>query len=486
MNNSGPAAEADRAAAHEQGAARTTLPPTLGQRLLRHVLLPLAITWIAGTVVSVAVAQVFAQRAFDHSLLDDAYLLASNVHVEDGSIQLNLTPTEIRNVLFDQAETVYFSVRRRDGALVAGHSDLRVPAPAGDDRHAFEHISFDGKLLRAVTLHREQPEPFDVAVAQTTTGRDALLRQLLLDSLLPQMALLVALAWWLNRSIRRDVQPLATLRQAVADRGADDLAPVPVQASTRDVQALAAAINALLQRLEHSVRAQREFAGNVAHELRTPLAGIRALAAYGLKQEEPQVWREQLAAVATSEARASALVDRLLALALAHEAESRLTLQAVPLDRIVRDGVLRFLRRADAAGVDLGARGIDAPVWVAGETMLLEGVLDNLLDNALRYGRPADGATPTVTVALERQGENVLLSVQDNGPGAPGALQAALVARGRQGEAGELLGQGAGLGLALVAQYARLLRGHMTLRTGEDGRGWLCEIALRALPPPAG
>jgi two-component system sensor histidine kinase TctE len=482
MKAPGPAAAEHRSAGP---GLRIALPPTLGQRLLRDVLLPLAITWVAGTVVSVAVAQVFAQRAFDHSLLDDAYLLAANVHQDEGRVQLNLTPGEIRNVLYDQAETVYFSVRRSDGALVAGHPDLLLAAPVGDDSHAFEHISFDGKLLRAVTLHRDRPQPFDVAVAQTTTARDALLRQLLLDSLLPQLALLVALAWWLNRSIRNDVQPLATLRQAVADRGADDLAPVPTQASTRDVQALAGAINALLQRLEHSVRAQREFAGNVAHELRTPLAGIRALATYGLGQNEPQVWREQLAAVATSEARASALVDRLLALALAQEAESRLTLQPVPLDRIVRDGVLRFLRRADAAGVDLGARGIESPVWVAGETMLLEGVLDNLLDNALRYGRPTGDATPTVTVAVERKGDQVLLSVQDNGPGVPGAQQAALVARGTQGEAGQLLGQGAGLGLALVAQYARLLRGHMVLHSGEGGRGWICEIALPALPPPS-
>ncbi len=485
MNPPGRVAEEHRSARDEGRVVRAALPPTLGQRLLRDVLVPLAITWIAGTVVSVAVAQVFAQRAFDHSLLDDAYLLASNVREEGGSVQLNLSPGEIRNVLFDQAETVYFSVRRQDGSLVAGQPELRILAPPGDDSHVFDHVAFDGRLLRAVTLHREQPQPFDVAVAQTTTARDALLRQLLLNSLLPQMGLLVALAWWLHRSIRNDVQPLATLRQAVADRGADDLAPVPVQASTRDVQALAGAINALLQRLEHSVRAQREFAGNVAHELRTPLAGIRALAAYGLAQNEPAVWREQLAAVAASEARASALVDRLLALALAHEAESRLTLQPVALHRIVRDAVLRFLRRADAAGVDLGARGIESPVWVAGDSMLLEGLLDNLIDNALRYGRPADGATPTVTVALESRGEQIVLSVQDNGPGIPGAQQAALVARGTQGEAGQLLGQGAGLGLALVAQNARLLRAGMTLHSGEGGRGWICEISLRALPPPA-
>lgn len=456
------------------------LPPTLGRRLLRTVLLPLAVTWIAGTVVSFAVAQLFSQRAFDRSLLDDAYLLATHVRQDGGRLQLDLTAHEVNTVLFDQAETMYFSVRGPDGSLLAGEPDL--PAESGPGAFQFEDIAFAGKILRAVTLHNASPTRFDVTVAQTTTSRDAALRQLMLFSLLPQLALLALLAAWLRRSIRRDVQPLATLRHALEDRGSGDLAPVPAEASTRDVQSLAAAINALLQRLDRSSRAQKEFAGNVAHELRTPLAGIRALAEYGLSHQEPALWREQLAAIAASEARATVLVDRLLAIALAAEAESRLLLQPTALDAAVRDCVLRFLRRADEAGVDLGARGIDAPVWVAAESTLLEGILNNLIDNALRYG--AGGDAPAVTVAVEQTATEVLLSVQDNGAGAPREQQLALAARGTQGEAGQLLGQGAGLGLALVAQYARLMNGRMALRSGAGGQGWVCEIAFPALRPP--
>lgn len=461
------------------------LPPTLGQRLLRHVLVPLAITWVLGTIVSLAVAQLFAQRAFDRSLLDDAYLLATHVHREHGRLQLDLTPKEVNTILFDTEEDVFFAVRDAAGNVVAGDPALVLGAPAADGAYLFEDVAFQGRLLRAVALHRAQPAPFDVLVAQTTTARDATLRQLMLLSLLPQLALLVVLAWWLRRSIREDVRPLATLQQAVADRGANDLTPVPGQASTRDVQALTHAVNALLQRLDRSVRAQREFAGNVAHELRTPMAGIRALAAYGLAQKEPAAWREQLQAISASEQRASVLIDRLLALALAHEAESMLSLQPVALDRIVRESVLRYIRRADAAGVDLGARGIDTPAWIAGDAMLLEGILNNLLDNALRYGAQGGHAQPTVTVAIERKGVEVILSVQDNGPGAPGEAQAALVARGAQGEAGQLLGQGAGIGLALVAQYARLMNARLALRSGADGQGWLCEIAFPASLPGA-
>jgi two-component system sensor histidine kinase TctE len=460
-------------------------PPTLLQRLLRTVLLPLALTWVAGSVVSFAVAQYFAQGAFDRSLLDDAYLLAAHVHDVEGRLQLDLTPGELNTILFDQAETVYFSIRAPDGSLIAGRPDLHVAVRPGPEAFTFEDISFAGGLMRAVGLRNDMPLVFDVAVAETITSRNKALRELMFYSLLPQVALLVLLAWWLRRSISADVQPLATLRRALEERGSQDLAPVPGEASTRDVQSLAGAINGLLQRLERSIRAQKEFAGNVAHELRTPLAGIRALAEYGLGHEEPAVWRSQLAAIAASEARATSLVDRLLAVAVASEAESGLALQPIALDAAVREVVLRFLRRADAAGVDLGARGIDVPVWVAAEPTLLDGILGNLIDNALRYG-VAGTDSPAITVAVERKGHEVLLSVQDNGPGAPLEQQLELAERGTQGEAGQLLGKGVGLGLALVAQYARLMNARMRLRSGDDGRGWVCEIAFPAISGPAG
>ncbi|SDD00941.1 two-component system, OmpR family, sensor histidine kinase TctE [Paracidovorax valerianellae] len=452
-------------------------PHSLRARLLRHVLVPLGLTWLVGTAGSVLLANAFTQRAFDRSLLDDAYAVAANVRLKGDALDFALTSREVKAVLFDQVETVYFAVLRPDGSMLAGNAGgLPVPPPRGDEAYRFSDIQFHGRALRAVRLDVREPQPFEVVTAQTVHSRSAMLRSVLLYSGVSQLLLLVALAVWLRRAIQRDLQPLAAFQQALDQRDARDLAPVPVQASTSDVQHLGAAVNDLLARVAQGVRAQREFAGNVAHELRTPLAGIRALAAYGLAHKDPAVWREQLAGIADSEARASHLVDQLLALALADEARGAMPRQPVALDELARDAVLRFLPRADAAGVDLGATGLDQPVVVLGQPLLIEGVLGNLIDNALRYGRPPAGGRPRVTVEIARETtadgrETIALAVVDNGPGLSAAQRTNLLQRWAQGREGERLGQGAGLGLAIVARYAELLGVRLALEPGPHGEG---------------
>jgi two-component system, OmpR family, sensor histidine kinase TctE len=452
--------------------------PSLGSRVLRHVMVPLALTWMVGAVVALAVAHFFTQKAFDRSLLDDAYLLASNVRLERGAVRLALTQHELETILYDPVETMHFSLTGPDGVRLAGESGIAMEPETGHFGHRFADIGFKGATLRAVTLHRDLPAPFDIVIAETQVGRTALLERLLLYSLAPQLLLLGLLAWWVMRQVQADLRPLVQLQQAVDNRHANELAPVEVPATTRDTVRLAGAINSLLQRLERSVRAQREFAGNVAHELRTPLAGIRALAEYGLAQKDPASWREQLERIASSQARASRLVDQLLDLALASEAEAGLQLGIVRLDDLVREAVLRFLPAADQAGVDLGARGIDGTVDVVGDATLIDGILNNLLDNALRYGTTGSRDLPAVTVAIEQAEHETVLSVLDNGSGLPGEEQMKMMQRGAQGDAGQLLGEGVGLGLALVAQYARLMGARMTLASGPNGVGWICRITF--------
>lgn len=452
-------------------APRTSQKPSLRSRLVRHIVLPLVVTWAFGTAVALSVANYFAGQAFDRSLLDDAYAVAASVRVEPDGPVLNLTPPEMSALLFDQTESVYFAVLLPSGALVAGHAGLRMPQLAGDVPFAFADVMFQGKKLRAVGLQRSDPTKFMVVVAQTTLSRSQLLQRMLTYAVIPQVLLLAFLVWWLRRVIQIDLLPLVALQQAVERRDARDLTPVPnsvtTGASARDVERLGLAVNGLLARLGESIRAQREFAGNVAHELRTPLAGIRAQAGYALSHANPAVWREQLQGILTGEARASHTVEQLLALAFADEAQAGLQLEPVTLNELARMVLLGFLPKADALGIDLGGEGLDEPVTVQGNTALIEGLIGNLLDNALRYGlHPA----PRVTLAISQYEGHVVLSVTDNGPGLAPQQAEQLRMRWALGAAGQQLGAGVGLGLAIVSRYAELLGARLALDAAAESK----------------
>jgi two-component system sensor histidine kinase TctE len=452
--------------------------PSLRENVLRHVLLWLGLAWLLGSVVTLAVGQWFTQRAFDRSLLDDAYLLASKVQLEGQQLALQLTPREVEYVLFDQNETVLFTVRGTDGKLLAGDAALPPAARLAPPDHRFQDVDVDGRRFRAVTLAVARPSAFFVSVAQSTSERSELLRELLAFSLAPQLLLLFVLAWRLHRSIAQDIAPLSRLREAVEERQAGDFASVPVQADSAEAHDLAESINLLLTRLEEGARAQREFTGNVAHELRTPLAGIRAQAEYGLRNRDPEVWREQLQGIAASETRASQVLDKLLALALAYEAGTALQLVPVRLDQAVQEAVMRFLPRADRQGVDLGAEGVDAPTTVQADLTLVEGILNNLLENALRHGTAAADGRAVVTVAVHQEGGHTVLSVQDNGPGIPAERRPEMLKRGVRGVVQPGSGTAGGVGLALVTFYAQLLKAPVRFGSGPDGRGWHCAIVF--------
>lgn len=455
------------------------LPPSLRVRMLRHVMLPLVLTWLVGTVATLGVASHFTEQAFDRALVDDAYSIASYVQAgPDGAVGLQLTESELRAALFDQAEAVHFTVLRPDGTRLAGTPLPPTPWPDSDQRFRYSNIVYHGLPVRAVTLrHEVLGDPFHVVMAHTTYVRAALVQRMLLFGALPLLLMLSLLAFWLWRRIERDLAPLGRLQAALADRDAQDLTPVAITPSTREIAAVGQAVNALFDRLGRSVRTQREFIGNVAHELRTPLARIRALADYGLAHPEAAEARQPLQQIADSAERTGRLVNQLLDLAAADEAEVVLQKERVSLTHFIGQAVLRHLDTADARGVDLGARGLegrldDVVVWA--DPAMIEGILDNLIDNAMRYG----GRTITVELATEEGARRCVLSVVDDGPGIAEPLRRNLMQRWSQGREGELLGQGSGLGLYIVARYAGLLGSSLQLDSADHDRGLRASVAL--------
>lgn len=451
---------------------------SLRARMLWRVLVPLAATWFLGSAIALYLAWTSTGRAFDRALLDNAFAIAANIGMRDGEPVLNLSPREVDNVLFDRAEKEYFVVFTADGRVRAGNPDLMPPTLQGSKMPEFSNGSYRGLNLRLATLRADGPPPFSVVVGQTTQSRTQLLRGLLVRSVAPQAVLLLLLGVYLRQQINRELEPIGLLQRELDRRDSSDLAPVALRSLSHDVERLRDAVNSLLARIDRGVQAQREFAGNVAHDLRTPLAGIRALAEYGLARADPDIWRQQLKSILGSEERASRLVEQLLALALADEARDSVKLEVVMVDELVRRVLLGFVPRADAAGVDLGATGLDAPTPAWASAALLEGLLANLIDNALRYG--CGGASATLTVDVTSGDDEVAIAVTDDGPGLDEHQRERPPRRWERGTTGLELGDGAGLGLAIASRYAALLGGGLRLEPGPGERGLRAVVTLRA------
>lgn len=457
---------------------------SISHRIMSHVIWPLGLVWLLGTLLLASIANHFVQQAFDRSLVDDAYLVASHVQLRSGQaadLEINMSAAEINGLLFDQSESVAFAVFRADGSFLAGHPGLRttVSAQDGDTPFAFDNIVFQGRKMRAVLLRQNQPQAFSVIVAQTSTSRGRLLQNLLIYSVVVEVLLLFAIAMWLRWSIKRDLQPLADLMRVVEYRDGSDLSPLRLRANTRDMENLGQAINALFNRIAKGLTAQKEFTGNVAHELRTPLAGIRALAELGLDSSDPAMLKAQLRQIRESSIRASHLTDQLLALAIADEADIAMQVERLQLDELVTSAIMQRATMARHADIDLGVTGMDAPCEIWGNKALVEGILNNLLDNAIRYGRPPQPQRQEVTVCLRTLPEGLELVVIDNGPGIDPGEWEGLLQRGVQGANRQGSNEGVGLGLSIVKRYAQLLGAEFFLQNAAQGSGLEAHLVFK-------
>ncbi len=439
---------------------------SLRQRLTYWLFGPLILIVAAGTFVSYRIAFSAASRAYDAALLDPALAIASHIRRNGSQIELGLPSIAIDALRIDTEDRVYYQVLGPREELIAGTPQL--PAPPGrleSDEHMFYDAMLYGEWVRvAARAVAVGQDTVIVQVAETLVKRDKLVLELLIASTLPQLLIAfvaVALFWF---GIGRGLAPLDRLREEIAARSPRDLRPVAEHGKPREVKPLVSALNRLLARLNAAIESQQRFIANAAHQLRTPLAGLKTHAELARRQPSTVELRSLLDMISGETERTSHLINQLLTLARAEPGE---TASGGPVnlhDLIGRD-VREWVRRAVSKNIDLGFELQDA--WTVGEPLLLRELFANLLDNAIAYTQ----AGGSVTVRTWESGSDTILEIEDNGPGIPEAERDRVFERFYRIAANG--GEGCGLGLSIVAEIAERHGGGIVLTTPAAGNGTL-------------
>ena len=301
-----------------------------------------------------------------------------------------------------------------------------------------------------------------VQVGQAVAARDRLARELSLSVLMPMLLLIPVLGVVVAWALTRGLEPLHITSRRVSDRDAARLDPLPTDNVPRELLSLVHQINALLARLEGAFDAQRRFLADAAHELRSPVAALALQVQLAERAQSPAVRSGALHELARGVERARRLVQQLMDFARLDAAVPLQAFAAVNLAALSRDVVAGYAARAENQDVDLG---VDAPgvVQAFGAEPELRSLIENLVDNALRY---APSGSP-VTVAVRQVEGMVELRVLDAGCGVPASERERVFERFHR-VAGDAT-RGTGLGLAIVKAIVERHHGSISLSDAEPG-----------------
>ena len=439
----------------------------LRTQLLRWLVGPLVALLAADAAISYVLAHRVAQDAQDKALREIARELALQVRRDSaGVLSLDLPEAARRVLLEDPEDRIAYELVDAQGRRAAGQA---VPPPQANgpgDRAALAmyDTEWDGNPVRAVQWRLPDVPGALLRVAETRRQRDATARAILTAVVLPQVLLILIAALIVRFGVNRGLRPLQALQRAVAERSHKDLSPIDDAQVPGEVQPLVRSVNALLARLEEVLTVQSRFIADAAHQLKTPVAGLKAHIELLARNPEPAEREALVGRLEVGAERLSRLVSQLLALARNEpEAARMIDFRPVDLSALVLDTAANWVPQALKHGIDLGLEAGEAPVLVHGDASRLRELFDNLIDNAIRYSQPGGHVTVRVTAA-----PTPTVDVSDDGPRIPPQEQQRVFERFHR-----LLGsgEGSGLGLAIAQEIAHLHQARIHVQDDADGIG---------------
>ena len=420
----------------------------------------------------------FAERASDRVLRGAVTAISDTLTVEGDEIQ-GRVPVGAFNFLEDTGQDSVFYNISQGGRLITGYRDLAIEPPEDGEDFGFRDDEVLGQSVRVavqVVVLPRQEQPVIVQVAETLHHRDSQTQEMLVAILVLELVLVLAAAAMIKPAVRWGMRPVARLQAQLSGQSVSALgqARLETQDVPSELQGLVEAYNTLIARLGEALVAHRRFTGDASHQLRTPLTILKSHIAV-LQESGPktQEFSQSVNDIAEASARLERLLSQLLKLARAEgEGVNESALADVDLAELIADLCRRLAPEALRQEIEIAFHAEEA-VLVRTHPVVIEEIVANLIDNAIRYGRP----NGLIEVRVIRSAPGAFIEVLDNGPGISARHQDRIFRRFSR-LSRDSAKPGSGLGLAISRTLAAAIGASVELVWSEVGKGSLFRVSL--------
>ncbi len=437
---------------------------SISRQLVLWLAVPLMLLALCGALVHYFNNVAPGVISSDRRLRTASNSLMAHVTIRDAHIALN-TDSGVGAPALPSPDSIKYALHDTQGRLLAGDAQLPPVTMGSETTQLFSMLQLDSRSVRSLTTRFDtRAGVIFITVADTHPPVEPAARLSFMSTLLwdfVQLDVTLVLVWV---GIQLGLRPIKKLREEIAARSPLDLRPIVETSVPREIAPVVITLNRLFTMLRTSVQSQQQFIANTAHQLRTPITGMQAQLDVLAAEPAAQPVRDRLLTLQEGIRQLAHSANQLITLARADPSANVTTKQqTVDLGTIVSEVVAKFFDRALQSGIDLG---VDVqPATIRADPSLLDDLLSNLVDNALKY-TPAGG---TVTVSAGSKNRRPFLSVEDTGPGIPvGEHQRVLQRFYRLPNSP---GHGSGLGLAIVDEIARMYEATLSIGSGANGKG---------------
>ncbi len=442
---------------------------SLKAEMLFRLIIPLILFVILDGILSYFVTLHYVDEAYDRWLLDSAESLIQEIKVREGKVSIDLPDVALEIFKWDEGDKTYFKITSSINEVLAG--DQTVPEPKKLKTDWSKPIFFNDKMYgesvrivsMLITIDASSTKAY-IHVAETLNKRRAMMIDTLLADVIPQIILILLTSIYLLTGLTKGLKPLHLLANKIAQRSSRDLSPIPEQLVFLEVRTLTNTINELLEAHTQAIANQQRFIANAAHQLRTPLAGLKLQAERALREKDIAAMKPALQQIQNSADRMSHLTTQLLVLAKSELINGTYELVPVNLHQLAKHVCMEWVPKALNKGMKLAFESLDDELYVQGDEVLLRELLINLIDNAMNYS----GINGNIIVKLNSN-PRPCLTVEDDGVGIPESETNKIFERFYRIPSST--GNGCGLGLAIVKEIADLHNARIQLKKSEFKSG---------------